>query len=708
MNDHHHLITMWMVMVMRLLLLFLLPLFCHAELQQRKASEVADILNEEIKDFYAGQSGQARARTGRFKHLNMQKVKAHNKAKKFANTAQSNQLRGSPAADAISSNETADAALDILPPLVIEPDTPLASLWYPPPSTKKGWKEYFETETEDADKYGVKNSLPSPETQCVYLDFNQKAPYTVDILNTVGDSVGKFGPFHGYYYTKYEKEAILDRLNRDYHLYNVYFTLDKPKHDKEPYTTIRFNANDFPNTECPIKTQVVNPLGAPPGLLRVASVLFGLAPGIDYLNLIRDDLVRVQANLWSFLVEIDPTGALFTLYTGIPVANKKKLEAALSFVTINQSANTASHELAHALGLRHHDAFGAPGDGLPITGRPAADAYYAPYPGPTLADETTLHLMATSVVLGLGALDWPDIATDDRFFSERSSVKLSLAEGCGNFMSEREAKEYGTEIDGMPIPEFFIQNPIEEGENKGGRYLRIDTVNIAGSIKDKNEVDRYRLYLKKDRVFSAEVISYSSTLKDRVMTTLTLLKVSNNGGRQVVAVNDFGFEGFDPHIFDFVIPETGTYVLAVGVQQTIPIDREPHGVPDGVYDDLYSVKELGGEAFLEGEYNLLIYNHHDPIQKHKYRDDYNLCMPTKKKELSKHSGSHSGHYYSSEDDYHHSYSISHSYDDDESYSTDYHYQESSSSSTDYHKGHHYDEGENHGHFPIKWQEPGNR
>ncbi len=529
--------------------------------------------------------------------------------------------------------------------VIIEPDTPLASLWYPPPRDPEEWRAYFDTLSHES---GVKNRLPSPDTQCVYLDFNQRAPYFVSILNTLGEQVGEFGPFHGYDYSKLEQEAILDRLSRDYHLYNVYFTLEKPE-DDEPYTTILFNANDFPGYEYAITT-VVSP---PDGTIEVVSVLFGLAPAIDYLNLIRDDLVRVQGNLWSFLVEIDPTGSLFTTYSGIQVAGPAQLNDALSMAIINQSSNTASHELGHALGLRHHDAFGSPGDGLPITGKPSDKSYYAPYPGPRVATETTLHLMASSEVLGINVVNFHDQAQDDRFFSERSSVKLTFAEGCGHFMTEKEAKRYGAVMNGMEIPEFYVENPLEEGENSGGRYLRIDSVNIAGTIDDVDEVDQYRLYLKKDRVFTAEVISYASSLDDRVMTTLTLFKVTNDGERQVVAANDFGVESFDPQILDFLVPETGPYVLVVAVQQTIPIDRQL----DGTFDELFSVKKLGGQDFLTGEYNLLIYNHHDPMQKSKYRPNQEVCIMAKKKGYGSHSSD--GDY---DDD--HSYSKSGHTDDD--------------------------------------------
>lgn len=343
------------------LLVVLLPILCHAELQlqeqregtdeivdevelyqeQRKLSdEVVDdeeeVIKNQVRKFYRGRIGK----DGRPKQLNMEKVKEMARKRAFRETL------------AAGSNETIDDRTQV-PPVLIEPDTPQASLWYPPPSSKKDWHEYFE---KQSDKDGVKNDLPSPETQCVYLDFNEYASYSVDIVNYLGEKIGEFGPFHGYPYKPHERKEIMDRIKKDYHLYNVYFVTEKPDDDHEPYTTIRFNANDFPDNENAIVT-VVRPPPAPPGLTRVFSVLFGQAEGIDYLNLIRDDLVRVQANLWSFLVEIDPSGNLFTLYTGIPVANRAQLMAALSRVTINQSANTASHELGHALGLRSVPAF---------------------------------------------------------------------------------------------------------------------------------------------------------------------------------------------------------------------------------------------------------------------------------------------------------------------------------------------------------------
>ena len=296
--------------------ILLITSICHAEAFENAA---ADVLKDEVRNHYSGAINKPQTRAGKLKQLGITKKKALAKAKSEARASSSGSTQV-----ITNSNRTQ---------VIIEADTPLASLWYPPPSNQDEWNTYFELES---DKTGVKNALPSPDTQCVYLDFNQRAPYSVAIINILGEQVGKFGPFHGYHYSKVEQEAILDRLNRDYHLYNVYFTLEKPKEDDEPYTTIQFNANDFPGIEYAITT-VVSP---PEGLLEVYSVLLGLAPGVDYLNLIRDELVRVQGNLWSFLVEIDPTGSLFTKYSGIPYSLH-----ALSMATINQSSNTASHEV---------------------------------------------------------------------------------------------------------------------------------------------------------------------------------------------------------------------------------------------------------------------------------------------------------------------------------------------------------------------------
>lgn len=70
---------------------------------------------------------------------------------------------------------------------------------------------------------------------------------------------------------------------------------------------------------------------------------------------------------------------------------------------------------------------------------------------------------------------------------------------------------------------------------------------------------------------------------------------------------------------------------------------------------------------MTGEYNLLIYNHHDPIQKSMYRDDYGLCMKAKKKPFSQDESTEeysSGHYHSEDFDDDDNYTGKHSDDSD--------------------------------------------
>jgi hypothetical protein len=56
-----------------------------------------------------------------------------------------------------------------------------------------------------------------------------------------------------------------------------------------------------------------------------------------------------------------------------------------------------------------------------------------------------------------------EVATRDRFFSESSAIKLTLAEGKSEIISEVEAKAAGN----IKLSEIDIPNTIIEGKNAG-------------------------------------------------------------------------------------------------------------------------------------------------------------------------------------------------------------------------------------------------
>ena len=101
------------------------------------------------------------------------------------------------------------------------------------------------------------------------------------------------------------------------------------------------------------------------------------------------------------------------------------MSAAVSFAVTNQGANTGAHELGHTVGLRHQNSFGAPGDGIPNTGAISPFDFVPIFEGPSEADETTLHTMASGASVGLPFDGGVNL---NRFFSERSATRLAINE----------------------------------------------------------------------------------------------------------------------------------------------------------------------------------------------------------------------------------------------------------------------------------------
>jgi len=185
--------------------------------------------------------------------------------------------------------------------------------------------------------------------QVVYLDFEVGSPFF--------DGSPIFPFLEGveipdYVYSQAEKNEIQRRLEEDFKDFNIVFTQEEPR--SGDFLFLQFNSNDNP--------------GETAGLLGDGGILFGRADEIDFGNNNRNSGAIVDANIWTLLSFVDPSGEFLAEIAGLPFNQNSDPAELLSQAIINQSANTGAHEIGHTFGLRHYDSFGAPGEGLPSTG----------------------------------------------------------------------------------------------------------------------------------------------------------------------------------------------------------------------------------------------------------------------------------------------------------------------------------------------------
>lgn len=409
------------------------------------------------------------------------------------------------------------------------------------------------------------------------LGLGLNAPQVVLLDFEIGDptfTASLFGlpptTLNDYVYTEEDQQIVKSRLEADYAGYNIEFVLEPPADGD--FVTLQFNSNDDPGN-------------GTAGIFPSGGILFGSAGEIDFGNDNRSIVAINDANLWPFLNAIDPqlglpVGFILELNTGIDVVNvlddgdnPLSPEEAARVAVLNQSSNTGAHELGHGLGLRHYDAYGPIGGGLPDTGLPEPDAFAPVYLGPQEADETTLHLMASGASSGLSLAQ---AANADRFLSERSAIKLAINER-GRFVTDEQANSGQASLKKLKVV-----NPILEGDNADGRF-DVRNIVIEGRLDELDEVDTLTFSGKAGQVFNAEMISdvegFFFPDWDRVIGRLQLFLENDNGTRTLVAVNDAEFESFDAFMLDAVLPADGTYVLEMDSPNEIFLGLDAAGDP---------------------------------------------------------------------------------------------------------------------------------
>jgi len=300
-------------------------------------------------------------------------------------------------------------------------------------------------------------------------------------------------------YTTVERQLILDRIRADYARFDFTFTDTAPT--AGAFSTITIN--DGPS--------------------------LGLAEDIDFRNLNLGDDATVDVNLGATTSD--------------------------QFVTL--TANVASHELGHLVGLRHGDSFGPIGSGIdPNT--VGAGAFLPAFPGLALADETSFHLLESDGTFIENSVD--------QFFSERSAIKLEFNESGTVIGEEVGAKNTFATAQVLSLGSLVVPNTIEVGARAGIGDFDVDAISVIASLDSIDESDLYSFQATAGDLFNFEVISNApNRFINPVDPQITILDSAGNPVNYFgqAAFNDDEFETLDSIIIDLVLPNTDTYFVQV-------------------------------------------------------------------------------------------------------------------------------------------------
>jgi hypothetical protein len=257
----------------------------------------------------------------------------------------------------------------------------------------------------------------------------------------------------------------------------------------------------------------------------------GLAQQIDFRNLDPDDNAVLNAQGFG-----DPMDVVIT------------------------SANIASHELGHILGLRHGDSFGPIGSGLGVTG-PPPNSYTPPYPGPQLGDEVVFHIMGTPAI-GVNTFN------QDHWLGEREATKLEFAETGTSILEAPGPKDTLATAQPITLEEILVPNTIVIGDNAGPFDFSVDALSVVGELSVGGETDTYRFEARAGDLFNFEVMSQAIAQRFSNTVNNSRLFILDETGTPVDyygtdAFNNNEFETRDSIIIDLFIPADGTYYAQI-------------------------------------------------------------------------------------------------------------------------------------------------
>ena len=284
---------------------------------------------------------------------------------------------------------------------------------------------------------GGNNLIEGSVTRTIYLDF------------TTYELPGQ------HFYTQAERDAIQAQIASDYADFSYIFTQTQPQ--SGPYTTMYFND---------------------PALVGLEG---GISTGIDWRDLDIAGTATLTSDGLLEVVPADSGGVNVNNFLGGPGQ-----PAATSIDFIGLSATIAAHELGHLSGLQHADAYGPIGSGLYTGVNP--DLYNPPYPGPTDADETIDHIMASGASVNATLED----AINDPFFGERESIALSYGENGSPTNEETTAHYLMSDAQPIALEPLVVPNTDLEGTD-ADEVFNVTAADVVGYLGETAGALEHRL-----------------------------------------------------------------------------------------------------------------------------------------------------------------------------------------------------------------------
>jgi hypothetical protein len=354
---------------------------------------------------------------------------------------------------------------------------------------------------------GGSDVLEGGVTRTVLLDF--------DTLTIPGEHI----------YTQAERDAIQAQMTADYSAFSYSFTQAVPS--SGPYTTIFFND---------------------PALVGLEG---GLSSGIDW----RDLGISGTTSLTALGLQSTPGDVASVNVNNLLGQAGEPAATSADFIAL--SATIAAHELGHLSGLEHGDSYGPIASGIYVAVNPTL--YRPAYPGPTGADETVRHIMASGASVHATLFD----AINSPYFGEREAVKLAFgADGTPT-------NEQTTPHDSMASAQSLTLAPLVVPDtNLAGvnadRVFDVTAADVAGYLGldagGNSNTDFYSFSAQAGTLINLQVMS--RVLNRPQGSFDSTMTVFDSTGK-VIAFNDDSFQSQDSTIIDLTLPSTGTYYVEV-------------------------------------------------------------------------------------------------------------------------------------------------